>query len=68
MIQIGFKSDALSSISDWSILSQFRFDWLRAPSYQYQFENLSEKRVFAKGRITFSSGTRLSETYNMVSM
>ena len=40
--QAGFQLDALSYASDWLIFFKPRFDWLRAPSSQHQFESLSK--------------------------
>ena len=37
-----FQTDPLKSLSDWPKNFPLQFDWLRAPSYKYQFENLSD--------------------------
>ena len=37
--------DAFSSVSDWLIFIKRRLDWLRGPTSQHQFENLSYSTV-----------------------
>ena len=41
--EAGFQIDALKSASDWLILKNRRFDWLRVPFSQHQFKNPSQQ-------------------------
>ena len=45
---IVFQTEILSSLSDWPILSQLWFDWLRAPFSWHQLETQSEDKWFLK--------------------
>ena len=55
--EIGFQTGVLRSLSDWLILGQRGFDWLRAQWSKHQFENRPERIIMAVFELVSSQKT-----------
>ena len=55
--EISFQTGVLRSLSDWLVLGQRGFDWLRVQWSKYQFENRPERIIMAVFELVSSQKT-----------